>query len=56
LWDLFAGQINAVAVPTVPATTVVLIGVGAVVLAVVAASVPGRLAARTRTSQLLRVE
>jgi ABC-type antimicrobial peptide transport system permease subunit len=56
LWDLFAGQINAVPRPTVPGGTVALIGVGAIVLAVLAASVPGILAARTRTSQLLRVE
>jgi hypothetical protein len=56
LWDLFAGQIHAVPVPTVPADTVAVIGLAAVVLAVLAASVPGRLAARTRTSQLLRVE
>jgi hypothetical protein len=56
LWDLFASQINAVPVPTIPAGTVAVIGGGALVLAVLAASVPGRLAARTRTSQLLRVE
>jgi hypothetical protein len=56
LWDLFAGQINAVPDPTVPTTTVLFIGLGAIVLAVLVASVPGRLAARTRTSQLLRVE
>ncbi len=56
LWDLFAGQIDAVPLPTVPAGTVALVGVAAVVLAVLVATVPGRLAARTRTSQLLRAE
>ncbi|HTU38298.1 MAG TPA: FtsX-like permease family protein [Acidimicrobiales bacterium] len=56
LWDLFAGQIDAIAYPTVPAGTVTLIGVLAVVLAVLVATVPGRLAATTRTSQLLRAE
>ncbi len=56
LWDLFAGEIDAVVYPTVPAGTVTVIGLLAVVLAIVVATLPGRLAARTRTSQLLRVE
>jgi hypothetical protein len=56
LWNLFAGEISAVPVPTVPAGTVAAIGLVAVALAVVVATVPGRLAARTRTSQLLRAE
>ena len=56
LWNLFAGEISAVPVPTVPAGTVALVGFLAVALAVVVATVPGRLASRTRTSQLLRAE
>ncbi len=56
LWNLFAGEISAVPLPTVPAGTVAVIGVLAVALAVVVATLPGRLAARTRTSQLLRAE
>ena len=56
LWDLFARQINAVPDPTVPTPTVVAIGVIAVALAVVVAAIPGRLAAGTPTSQLLRSE
>ena len=56
LWDLFAGEISAVPSPSVPGGTVALIGVLAVTLAVLVATVPGRLAARTRTSQLLRTE
>lgn len=56
LWDLFAGQIDAVPFPTVPAGTVAIIGIAAVGLAGLVAMVPGRLAARTRTSQLLRAE
>ncbi len=56
LWNLFAGEISAVPVPTVPAGTVAAIGFVALALAVVVATVPGRLAARTRTSQLLRAE
>jgi hypothetical protein len=56
LWDLFANQISAVPLPTVPAGSIVLIGLVAVVLAVLVATVPGRVAARTPTSRLLRVE
>jgi putative ABC transport system permease protein len=56
LWDLFAGEINAVPDPTVPGPAVAVVGLLAVALAVLVATVPGRLAARTRTSQLLRAE
>ena len=56
LWDLFARGINAVPQPTVPALTVVLIALGALVLANVVAALPGRLAARTPTALLLRAE
>jgi hypothetical protein len=56
LWDLFVRQINAVPDPTIPTSSIVLIGVGAVVLANLVAAVPGRLAARTPTAQLLRSE
>jgi ABC-type antimicrobial peptide transport system permease subunit len=56
LWDLFVRQINAVPDPTIPTASVVLIGVGALVLANLVAAVPGRIAARTPTAQLLRSE
>jgi hypothetical protein len=56
LWDLFAGSINAVQQPTVPVVTVVLIALGALVLANAVAALPGRLAARTPTALLLRAE
>jgi predicted lysophospholipase L1 biosynthesis ABC-type transport system permease subunit len=56
LWDLFAGGINAVPQPTVPVLAVVLIALGALVLANVVALVPGRIAARTPTALLLRAE
>ncbi len=56
LWDLFAGEISAVPQPTVPTGSIIVIGLIAVGLAVVVATVPGRIAARTTTSQLLRVE
>ncbi len=56
LWDLFAGDISAVPDPTVPGGSVVVIGVLALALAILVAMIPGRLAARTTTSQLLRAE
>ena len=56
LWDRFAQQINVVPQPTIPALTVVLIGLGALTLAIVVAAVPGRIAARTPTASLLRAE
>jgi hypothetical protein len=54
LWNLFAAEINAVPLPTVPAGDVVLIGLLTIALAALVATVPGRLAARTHTAQLLR--
>ena len=56
LWNLFASEISAVPAPTVPGGTVVVIGVLALALAILVAMIPGRLAARTTTSQLLRAE
>jgi ABC-type lipoprotein release transport system permease subunit len=56
LWDLFVHQISAVPAPTVPAASIILIGVGAMVLANLVAFVPGRIAANTPTAQLLRSE
>jgi hypothetical protein len=56
LWNLFAGEISAVPDPTVPAGTIVAIGVVAIILAIAVAMLPGRLAARTSTSQLLHAE
>ena len=56
LWILFAHDIHAVPAPAVPALTVALIGVGALVLANFVAALPGRIAARTSTAVLLRAE
>jgi hypothetical protein len=56
LWDLFAHEFYAVAEPTVPVLSVVLVAVGALVLANVVAALPGRIAARTPTAVLLRAE
>jgi len=56
LWVLFARGINAVPAPAVPTLSIVAIGLGALVLANIVASVPGRVAARTSTALLLRAE
>jgi hypothetical protein len=56
LWNLFARQIYAVPEPTVPALTVVLIGIGTVVLANLVAAIPARMASRTSTALMLRAE
>ena len=54
LWDLFARTIYAVPEPTVPVWPVILIVFGALVLANIAAAIPGRVAARTPAAGLLR--
>ena len=56
LWILFARDIDAVPVPTVPVLSIVLIGVGAIVIANIVAAIPGRVAAGTPTARLLQVE
>ena len=56
LWTAFAEQIGAVPAPTVPTWSVVLVAVAALVLANVAAVVPGRRAARTATALVLNDE
>ncbi|MGA3215447.1 MAG: FtsX-like permease family protein [Acidimicrobiales bacterium] len=56
LWVLFAHEINAVPAPAVPGTLIAVMVVGALALANIVAAVPGRIAARTPTSLLLRAE
>ena len=56
LWTLFARSINAVPDPTVPTWPVVLVGVGSLVVANLAAALPGRSAARTAPGLVLRSE
>ncbi|HEY1828186.1 MAG TPA: FtsX-like permease family protein [Acidimicrobiales bacterium] len=56
LWDLFSRQIYAVPSPTVPAGSLLLVAVGAVVLANVVAAIPARRAARTPIALLFRGE
>jgi FtsX-like permease family len=56
LWDLFARGIYAVTRPSVPVVEVVVVALGALVLANLVAAIPGRMAARTRTALVLRTE
>jgi len=56
LWVLFARQIYAVPEASVPVLSVVLVALGAFVLANVVAALPGRSAARTSTALVLRTE
>jgi hypothetical protein len=56
LWTLFARDINAVPQPTVPALSLVLVGFGSIVVAVIAAIWPGRSAATTPPGLVLRSE
>ncbi len=54
LWTLFARNLDAVPDPTVPLLSVVLVAAGALVLANLAAAIPGHSAARTPTALILR--
>ena len=54
LWVLFAQEIYAVPVATVPVLALVGVGLGALVLANAVATLPGRYAARTPTGLVLR--
>jgi hypothetical protein len=56
LWLLFARSIDAVPSPTVPALTLTLVGVGALVFANLVAAFPERVAARTPAALVLRSE
>ncbi len=56
LWVLFARGIYAVTRPSVPVVEILVVALGALVLANLAAAIPGRMAARTRTALVLRTE
>jgi hypothetical protein len=56
LWDRFASGIDAVPAPSTPALVIVGVALGAIVLANIVATIPGRIAARTPTSLLLWAE
>jgi hypothetical protein len=55
LWILFARNINAVPLATVPAS-VILVAAGALIVANLVAAVPARMAARTPAALVLRTE
>jgi hypothetical protein len=54
LWNLFARNIYAVPQPTVSVISIIIVALSALLLANVVAAVPGRIAARTSTAQVLR--
>jgi hypothetical protein len=56
LWMAFARQLSAVPDPTIPAASIALAALAALVLANVVAAVPGRTAARTPAAMVLRSE
>jgi hypothetical protein len=56
LWLAFAHELSAVPDPTVPATSIALAGLGALLLANAVAALPGRRAARTPPAEALRAE
>ncbi len=56
LWILFATQIHVVPEPTIPVSSLLLVVLGALVLANIVAALPARIAARTPTALLLRAE
>jgi ABC-type antimicrobial peptide transport system permease subunit len=56
LWILFARQLSAVADPVIPAASVALAALAALILANLVAALPGRRAARTPAALLLRAE
>ena len=56
LWTLFARYINAVPEPTVPAVTVIVVSVCALILVNIVAALPAHIAARVSTAQVLRGE
>jgi ABC-type antimicrobial peptide transport system permease subunit len=56
MWELFAHELFALPRSTVPVFDIVLVALGALVLANAIAAIPGRRAANTRTSVILSAE
>ncbi len=56
LWSLFARAIYVVPSPSLPVADVAVVALGTLILANLAAIVPGRIAARTPTALVLRAE
>jgi len=55
-WLLFAHQLSAVPDPTIPAGSIALAALAALILANLVAALPGRQAARTPAGLMLRAE
>jgi hypothetical protein len=56
LWNLFAHELHVVPQPSIPAGTICLVALGALLLANVVAALPGRQAALTPTALVLQSE
>jgi ABC-type lipoprotein release transport system permease subunit len=56
LWLAFARQLSAVPDPVIPAASIALAALGALLLANIVAALPGRWAARTPAAEVLRAE
>ena len=56
LWLLFARELSAVPDPVIPATSIVLAALAALIMANLVAALPGQSAARTRAALVLRSE
>jgi len=56
LWLLFARELSAVPDPTIPAFSIALAALAALILANLVAAIPGQRAARTPTATVLRAE
>jgi hypothetical protein len=56
LWLLFARQLQVVPHASVPVALIAILAFGVAVLANVVATIPGRIAARVSTADLLRSE
>jgi hypothetical protein len=56
LWLAFAGELAAVPDPVIPALSITLAAVAALILANLVAAIPGQRAARTPTATVLRAE
>jgi ABC-type lipoprotein release transport system permease subunit len=55
-WRLFSDQLGVIPSPVLPLIALVLVGPAAILLAILASLLPGRLAARMRPAVVLRSE
>jgi hypothetical protein len=56
LWNIFAHNIGVVPRPVIPVVPIILMIVGAFVLANIVAFIPGFIAARTKPASLFRAD